>query len=68
MKQLVDGKEIVMLIGMTGSGKSLTTNFLRGAQIREVRIKGKLKVLDAFLEKGEKCTVGHKADSQTLFL
>jgi ABC-type glutathione transport system ATPase component len=33
MKSIVENKDILMLIGMTGAGKSLTTNFLRGAKI-----------------------------------
>lgn len=38
--EIMDGKDIIMLLGTTGSGKSTTVHYLAGSKMRLVRVNG----------------------------
>lgn len=67
-RDMVKGKDILILIGMTGAGKSLTINYLMGLEIIEIKQPGKypyLDVSDKDKNKGSKVSEG--AQSMTEF-
>mmetsp|Transcript_16251 Transcript_16251/g.24482 ORF Transcript_16251/g.24482 Transcript_16251/m.24482 type:complete len:567 (-) Transcript_16251:142-1842(-) len=59
------GKDLVLIVGNTGAGKSTFVNYLMGKQMREVKVKNSM-------EKGFTCDnpimeIGHGFQSQTSF-